>query len=157
MDNDQQWMRSVSDTKPLKNSRGSVLFFWSWRKRQLFYNISKESRIAAIARVVGLYNLSSNLRIIILCLISYNTSHKFWDQSPFPHYQCSLQISETVSWHKLLRCYSPNMVQHWVRSRGLIYFCKVDHSRISRNFSRNWVGHNNLSEILSQNFRKLGK
>ena len=43
------------------------------------------------------------------------------------------------------------------RGRGLIYFCKVDHSRISINFSRNWLGLNNLCEILSKNLRKLGK
>ena len=42
-------------------------------------------------------------------------------------------------------------------TKGLIYFCKVNHSRIYRNFSRNWVGLNNLHEILSQNLRKLGK
>ena len=29
---------------------------------------------------------------------NYNTSHKFWDQSPSPHYQCCLQVSGTVSW-----------------------------------------------------------
>ena len=33
-----------------------------------------------------------------------NTSHKFWDQ--FPHDQCCLQVSETVSPHKLRCCYS---------------------------------------------------
>ena len=88
---------------------------------------------------------------------TYNTSHKFWDQSPSPYYQCCLQVSETVSWHKLRCCYSANILQHWVGGRGLIYFCKVDHSRISRNFSRNWVGLNNLCETLSQNLRKLGK
>ena len=86
-----------------------------------------------------------------------NTSHKFWDQSPFPHYQCCLQISETVSWHKLWCCYSANILQHWVGGRDLIYFCKVGHFRISRIFSRKWVGLNDLCEILSQNLRKLGK
>ena len=40
---------------------------------------------------------------------------------------------------------------------GLIYSCKVDHSRIFRNFSRNWLGIHNLYGILSQNLRKLGK
>ena len=86
-----------------------------------------------------------------------NASHKFWDQSPFPHYQCCLQVCETVFWHKLRICYSSNMLQNWVGGRGLIYFCKVDHSRISRNFSRNWVGLNNVCEMLSENLRKLGK
>ena len=77
-----------------------------------------------------------------------NTSHKFWDQSPSPHYQCCLQVSETVSWHKFRCRYSANILQHWVGGRGLIYFCKVDHSRIFLNFSRNWLGLNNLCEIL---------
>ena len=64
----------------------------------------------------------------------YIISHKFWDQSPFPYYQCCLQVSETVSRHKLWCCYSANMLQYWVGGRDLIYFCKVDHSRISINF-----------------------
>ena len=29
-----------------------------------------------------------------------------------PHYQCCLQVSETVSWHELWSCYSSNMLQH---------------------------------------------
>ena len=86
-----------------------------------------------------------------------NTSHKFWDQSPSSNYKCCLQVSETVSWPKLRCCYSANILQHWVGGRGLIYFCKVDHSRISINFSKNWVDRNNLCEILSQNLRKLGE
>ena len=81
-------------------------------------------------------------------LEGYNTSHKFWDQSPSPHYQCCLQVSETVSWHKFRCRYSANILQHWVGGRGLIYFCKVDNSRIFINFSRNWLGLNNLREIL---------
>ena len=68
-----------------------------------------------------------------------NASRKFWDQSPSPHYQCCLQVSETVSWQKIRCCYSSNMLQHWVRGRGLIYFYRVDHLRISTNFSRNWL------------------
>ena len=36
--------------------------------------------------------------------------------------------------------------------RGLIYFCKVDHSRIFIIFSRNWLGLNNLCEISRINF-----
>ena len=79
---------------------------------------------------------------------SHNTSHKFWDQTPCLHYQCCLQVSKTVSWHKLWCCYPANILQHWVGRRGLIYFCKVNHSRISGIFSRNWLGLNNLCEIL---------
>ena len=41
------------------------------------------------------------------------------------------------------------------RGRGLIYFCKVDHSRISRKFFRNCVGLNNLYEILLPPFMKI--
>ena len=79
-----------------------------------------------------------------------NTSHKFWDQSPSPHYQCCLEVSETVFWHKLPCYYSANNLKHWVGGRDLIYFCKMEHCRISRDFSRNWVGLNNLCEIVSQ-------
>ena len=28
-----------------------------------------------------------------------NTSHKFWDQFPCPHFQFCLRVSDTVSWH----------------------------------------------------------
>ena len=49
---------------------------------------------------------------------SHNTSHKFWDQTPCLHYQCCLQVSETVSWHKLWCCYPANILQHWVGRRG---------------------------------------
>ena len=86
-----------------------------------------------------------------------NTSHKFWDQSPSPHYQFCLQVCDTVSWHKLQSCYSPNMLQHWVAGSDLIYFCKEIYSEIFMNFSRNWLVFNNLLEILLQNLRKLGK
>ena len=106
------------------------------------------------------FDFDSNIEnndCLFLNTISYNTSHKFWDQSPFPHYQSCLQVSETVPWHKVQCCYSVNILQHLVGGWWLIYFCKVDHSRISRNFSRNWVGLNNLCEILSQNLRMLGK
>ena len=80
-----------------------------------------------------------------------NTSLKFWIQSLSPHYQCCLQISGTVSSHKLWCCYSVNRMQHWVGARGLIYFCRIDHSRISINFSRNWLRLNNLCKILLLN------
>ena len=67
---------------------------------------------------------------------------------PLPHYQCCLQVFKTVSRRKLPCCHSSNMLQHLVEGRGLIYFCKVEQSRISRNFFRNWFGLKNLCEIL---------
>ena len=81
---------------------------------------------------------------------THNTSHKFWDQPPSPHYQCCLQVFGTVFCCKLWRCFSSNILQHWVGWRGLVYFCKVDHSRISIIFFRNWLGLNNLCEILQE-------
>ena len=81
-----------------------------------------------------------------------NTSHKFWNQSPYPHYQCFFQLSETVFWHKLRSYFSSNMLQHWVEGRGLIYICKVDHSRISISFPRNWLGLNNLYDVHENSF-----
>ena len=53
---------------------------------------------------------------------------------PLPHDKCCLQVSEAVSWHKLRCCYSANILQHWVRGKSLVYFCKVDHSRIFQKF-----------------------
>ena len=57
------------------------------------------------------------LKLFVLIWFSnfaYNNSHKFWDQSPSPHYQCCLQVSETVPWHKFRCCDSANILQHWV-------------------------------------------
>ena len=76
-------------------------------------------------------------------------SHINSETNPLPHlYQSCLLVSETISCHKLRCCYSANILQNWVGGRGLIYFWKVDHSRISRNISRNWLGLNNLFEIV---------
>ena len=77
---------------------------------------------------------------IISYFCSYNTSHKFCDQFPSLHYQCYFQVSETVSWHKLWCSYTSNILQHWVRGKDLIYFCKVDRSRSFINVSRNSLG-----------------
>ena len=51
--------------KNFKNLKGVSIFLWILNKKQLTNKISKERRIT-IASVVGLGNLSSNLRIIIL-------------------------------------------------------------------------------------------
>ena len=86
------------------------------------------------------------------CVVFRNASTiphtNFETISPSPRYQHCVQVSDTVSWYKLRCCYSSNILHHWKGGRGLIYFCKVDHSRISRKYSRNWVGLNNLCEIL---------
>ena len=58
------------------------------------------------------------------------------------------KVSETVSWQKLWCCYCSNILQHCVWRTDLICFWKVDHSRISINFSRNLLGLNNLCEVL---------
>ena len=81
-----------------------------------------------------------------------NHAHKFLGQSPSSRHQYWGSFLA-----KLRRCYSSNILQHWVRVSGLIYFCKMVHSRISRYFFRNWVNLNNLCEILSQNLRHLDK
>ena len=49
-------------------------------------------------------------RIVYVQNTSYNTSYKFWDEPPSPHYQCCLKVSETVSWSKLRCCYSSDML-----------------------------------------------
>ena len=43
----------------------------------------------------------------------YNISHKFWDQSPSPHYQCCFHVFKTASWHKTRSCFSSNIAAHW--------------------------------------------
>ena len=64
-----------------------------------------------------------------------NTSYKFWNRLPSPHYQCCLQVFGTVCCCKFWLCFSSNILQHWTGRRSLVYFCKVDHSRISMIFS----------------------
>ena len=71
--------------------------------------------------------------------------HRNSETNP-PHCQCCLQVSKTQA-----RCSnSSNMLQNWVGRMGLTYFSKVDHSRISGSFSRNWFGLYDLSEILNR-------
>ena len=67
---------------------------------------------------------------------------------PSPNYQCSLQVSEIFSCRKLPCCHSFNILPHWVGGSCLIYLCKVNHFRISMCFSRNWLGLNDLCQIL---------
>ena len=76
------------------------------------------------------------------------TLHKFWDQSSLPLLSmllASIWKSSLAQASMLLLCQYAATSR---RGRALIYFCKVDHSRISINFSRNWLGLNNLCEIL---------
>ena len=78
-----------------------------------------------------------------------NTSHKFWDWSHCPHYQCCLQVSETVSWDQRWCHYSANMLQHWVAGRDLIYFCKEDHSKYSDHCHKIWGSYvNKIGSLL---------
>ena len=70
-----------------------------------------------------------------------------------PLYQCCLLLSETVSQIKLWCCYSSSLLQHWVRGEGEggggpDLFLQSKPFQNSRNFSRNWLGLNNLCEIL---------
>ena len=114
-----------------------LLWKFSWNAQS---NLDKSSETLRRLRIPTKFphqEIRWNCGILYDACFSYNISHKFWDQSPSPHYQCCLQVYETVSLHKLWCCYSANMLQHWVGGRGLIYFCKMDYSRISINFSRN--------------------
>ena len=54
-------------------------------------------------------------------LIFNNTSYEFSS----PHDQCHLQVSGTVSWHKLRCCYSDNMLQRWVGGEGANLFLQT--------------------------------
>ena len=80
---------------------------------------------------------------------------EFWDQPPSYNYQCCLQVSETVCWRKLRCCYSLNMLQHWVERGAWFISAKWTIPEFPRNFSRNRLGLNNISETLSQTLRKL--
>ena len=56
--------------------------------------------------------------------------------TPIPFSSLSMLFASIwdSSWYKLRCCYSSNMLKRWVGGRGMIYFCKVDHFRISENF-----------------------
>ena len=77
-----------------------------------------------------------------------NTTHIFWDQYP------SLIINVVASiWDSfLVRALVLLLFQYTAslsgRGRGLVYFDKVNYSRICRIFSWNWLGLNILCEIL---------
>ena len=88
-------------------------------------------------------NINKTLTVSFSMSCSCNASHKFWYQSPSPHYQCCLQVSETGCWRKLFQ-YAATLS----RGRELTSFCKVDNSRISINSSRNWFSLNNLCEMM---------
>ena len=127
----------------------------NWSLPRLFYSFFFEDHIALTFQF-----FSENLTVhqkMTLSFIFLNTSHKFWDQPPTPNYHCCLQVSEIVSWWKLRCSLSFNILQYLVGGRGLIYFYKVENSRIFINFSRNFLGLNNVCEKLSQKLRRLGK
>ena len=88
-------------------------------------------------------NINKTLTVSFSMSCSCNASHKFWYQSPSPHYQCCLQVSEAGCWRKLFQ-----YVATLSRGRELTSFCKVDNSRISINSSRNWFSLNNLCEMM---------
>ena len=138
--------------EPSPHNFDTQIFFECQSDQRVAQLIIKPFDISQISKIVSLSWKKSQVFPSLLLFFIYvldNTSHKFCDQSLSPfHYQCSLQVSETVSWYKLCCCYSFNMLKHGVGGRGLIYFCKVEHSRFSINFSRNWLGLSSLCEIL---------
>ena len=66
-----------------------------------------------------------------------NTSHKFWDQSPSHPFSIFFLLDSFLSQTLvLLLCqYTATLSSR----SGMIFFVKVNHSRISRNISRNWL------------------
>ena len=76
-------------------------------------------------------NINKTLTVSFSMSCSCNASHKFWYQSPSPHYQCCLQVSEAGCWRKLFQ-----YVATLSRGRELTSFCKVDNSRIANIFFR---------------------
>ena len=130
----------------------SVLYFFEGKSDQGAtelvikpFDISQSSRIVSLSQKKC--KVFPNPLLFFMGFLDIK-SNKFWDQSHSSHYQYCLKICETISWHKLWCSHSSNILQYWVGWRDLIYICKMDHSRISVNFSRNWVGLNNLCEIL---------
>ena len=116
---------TFNDKNPLYLPIISTLqFFWGskWSRSNLsshktiwhIWNIRNSE--FKIKQMPGFFQTAFYFLLIFLD----NTSHKFCDQSPFPHSRCCLQVSETVSWHKIQCCYSANILQHWVGSRALV-------------------------------------
>ena len=74
-----------------------------------------------------------NIKNILFFIFLDNTSHKFWDQPPSPHYKSCLEVSETFSWHKLQCCYSSNMLATSSKREGPYLFLQ---SRPYKNFKK---------------------
>ena len=99
--------------------------------------------------------------------ISCDKAEANWDKATIPHINSKTNLSHPLSmfaasiWDSWLAQASVLLLFQYAAALsnggGLIFFCKNDHSRISRFFSGNWFGLNNLCEILSWNLMKLVK
>ena len=93
----------------------TLQFFESQSDQGVTQFVIKSFGISQTSRTVGLREKNAEFfRTLFYFSFIFldNTSHKFGDQSPSPHDQCCLQVSETVSGHKLRCCYFPNILQH---------------------------------------------
>ena len=103
------------------NQVNSWKIFWKFWNGPLCRNKSAPSPLLNVAA----YWQSTNTEACTKKLSQILANNVVWKQS------CSFAV-----------------LQHWLGRRELIYFWKVDHSRISRNFSRKRLGLNDLCELL---------
>ena len=104
---------------------------------------------------------TNNLNMALACqtfspLIIWKTSHKFWEQSSSLIINIVCQYWDSFLAQALVLL----LIQYtatWSRGEGPELFLQSEPFQNFQNFSRNWIGLNNLYEILSQNLRKLGK
>ena len=69
--------------------------------------------VLILGRVDGVGGVLNWVALVILEEI-LAIPHINSETNPLLQHQCCLQVSETVSWYKLRRCYSANIIQHWV-------------------------------------------
>ena len=134
----------------------SVLIFWiiaikKFLEESLFYTVPNECQY---------FQIGANYREIFYPELKFqhNTWYKFWDQSPLP----PLSMLFSSIWDSFLAQASLLLLFQYVatlsRGKGPDLFLQSEfpYSRISLNFSRNWLGLDNFCEISLQNLRKLG-
>ena len=118
-------LESLSDKgaglKTAKRDSGRVIFLWG------FQNVSEH---------LFLCNTSGGCFCAVLPTLPHISSETF---PPFPIINVVCKYLRQFLGTSLGVSYSANIQLHGVGGRGLIYFCKVDHPRIFKNFSRNCV------------------
>ena len=106
--------------------RCSTHFFFSTQPQccLTFFWIELQMLLRCWLIHITIINETLSVFTIFLFISRPTIPHINSETNPPPPDHCCLQVSETVSWHKLRCCYSTNMLQHWVGGRGMIISAK---------------------------------